>query len=97
MRSRVSEDIVWSVPCPRYNKGRCDEEGTHEVSGVTMRHVCCHCAAAGFDNPHTNRACNKRRNYSGNNPRNSSEEKKESRGTRGYQAKRDKFDEGSKN
>lgn len=96
MRSQMSDDPVWLVPCPRYNKGRC-EEGTHEVSGVIMQHVCCHCSAAGYDNPHTNRACNKRRNYSGNNPRHSTEEKKENRGNKAYQGKRDMFDDGPKN
>lgn len=25
MRSRSSEESTWSVPCPRYNRGRCEQ------------------------------------------------------------------------
>lgn len=40
MRSRTGDDTSWSVPCPRFNKGRCNEQDTHAVGDVLMRHVC---------------------------------------------------------
>lgn len=61
MRCAQQEDNSWSVPCPRYNRGRCDEQDTHTVGEVQMRHVCSHCALNGYDNQHTLRACNRRK------------------------------------
>lgn len=56
MRTRANEEPAWSVPCPRKNHGRCDEQNTHTVGEVTMWHVCSHCSKNGFENPHTLRA-----------------------------------------
>lgn len=61
MRDRATEESAWSVPSPRYNRGRCDDPETHIVGEVTMRHVCSHCSMNGFENPHTLRACNQRK------------------------------------
>lgn len=61
MRRSQHDDNVWSVPCPRYNRGRCDEQDTHAVGEVIMRHTCSHCAINGYENPHTVRACNRRK------------------------------------
>lgn len=58
MRARSSDESTWSVPCPRYNRGRCDQQESHSVGEVEMRHVCMFCAANGFENAHTLRACN---------------------------------------
>lgn len=65
MRRTQQDDSTWSVPCPRYNRGRCDEQDTHVVGEVIMRHVCSHCALNGYDNQHTLRACNRRKTGSG--------------------------------
>lgn len=57
MRSRSVDETTWSVPCPRFNRGRCDQQETHLVGEVEMRHACVYCAANGFENAHTLRAC----------------------------------------
>lgn len=67
MRSRSVEEPAWSAPCPRYNRGRCEHQETHSVGEVEMRHVCMYCAASGFENTHTLRACNWKRGKSGGN------------------------------
>lgn len=66
MRNRQSEEISWSVPCPKYNKGRCAETESHPVGIVTMRHVCSFCSINGYENTHTLRACKWRKGASGN-------------------------------
>lgn len=38
-----------------------EESETHMVGEVKMRHVCSHCASNGYDNPHTLRACNRKK------------------------------------
>lgn len=99
MHSREADELAWSVPCPRYNRGRCEEDGTHKVFGTTMRHACSFCSALGFENPHTNRACNfKKRNNSASQGRQGGEEKKDNRGQKGSQYNRgDKLEDGAKN
>lgn len=65
MRNRQFEDTTWSVPCPKYNKGRCPETDSHPVGIVTMRHICSYCSINGYENAHTLRACKWRKGTSG--------------------------------
>lgn len=99
MRRRTHEESCWSVPCPRYNKGRCEEHDTHQIGEVTMRHVCSHCAVNGYDNPHTLRACNRRKGaYSSSQQnRSNNEEKRDSRSAKYHGNKQDVNMDGSKN
>lgn len=99
MRARIPDDAGWSAPCPRYNRGRCEFEDTHDVSSVTLRHVCSYCAANGYDNNHTNRACHRKKNSSGapNFQKSTFEDKKEKGNKPQYYTRSDKVEEQSKN
>lgn len=66
MPCRNSEESTWSVPCPKYNKGRCSSQETHNVGEVTMRHICAGCAVNGYENSHTLRACKLRKGANSN-------------------------------
>lgn len=72
MRGRGVEETLWAVPCPLFNRGRCEEDGNHEVAIVLMKHICSFCANSGYENGHTNRACNKRRGNAGGSAQNES-------------------------
>lgn len=100
MRGRNLDVSVWSVPCPLFNRGRCDEEETHDVGVVQMRHVCAFCATSGYENGHTNRACQKRKGNFGssNYGRPSSDEKREYKGNKGtYSGRQERSEENTKN
>lgn len=100
MRRRAYEESQWSVPCPKFNKGRCDKQESHQVGQVTMRHVCTHCAMNGYENPHTLRACSRRKGTTSaqNQQKANGEEKREYRGAKSYSNYRhDNSSEGSKN
>lgn len=99
MRTRSYEEPAWSVPCPRYNRGRCDEDDTHIIAEVTMRHVCAYCATLGYENGHTLRSCHKRRNAMGSfqSSRGHSDERKDNRQGRNYGGRNDKFEDNRKN
>lgn len=81
LRCRPGEDSSWSVPCPRFNKGRCNEQDTHAVGEVIMHHVYVFCAMNVYENPHTVRACKWKKGASGNahQRRTSHEDKRDSR------------------
>lgn len=89
MRTRHSEESGWSVPCPRYNRGRCESQDTHSVGEVEMRHVCMYCASSGFENTHTLRACNwKKGKTSNTQQRGNHDEKREGKPQRYHGASR---------
>lgn len=44
-------------PSPKFNKGRCNSQDTHNVGEVTMRHICAGCTVNAYKNSHTLRAC----------------------------------------
>lgn len=96
MKTRAGHETQWAVPCPKYNKGRCTENDSHTVGEVAMMHVCAFCATSGYDNPHTNRACNKRKGTGSNTAKSGYEEKKEYRGNR-HPHRGDKAENVSKN
>lgn len=96
MKARGNEDVQWVVPCPRYNRGRCTEAESHTVGEVGMMHICAFCATSGFENPHTNRACNKRKGSGSAGVKQGYEEKRDYRGNRqGHRG--DKNEQYSKN
>lgn len=90
MRRRAHDDSSWSVPCPRFNKGRCEDQDSHAVGQVMMRHVCAHCAMNGYENPHTLRACSRRKGAGQGSSQQKSygEDKKEHRGSRSHSSYR---------
>lgn len=99
MRRRTQEESAWIVPCPRFNKGRCDEQDSHYVGQVHMRHMCTHCAMNGYENPHTLRACSHRKGtasassqYKGN-----EEEKRDYRGSKSHSTHRHDASDMTKN
>lgn len=61
MRYKVSEEPQWSVPCPAYNKGRCNYEHSHSIGEVYMKHFCAYCSVFAQESSHTSRACNKKK------------------------------------
>lgn len=99
MRMRNSEDNTWAVPCPRYNKGRCDANESHSIGEVIMKHVCAYCCTNGFDNPHTLRACNRRKTPFGGNTKNrgSYDDKDDYKHTRHHQSAKNDTGDSAKN
>lgn len=90
MRRRAQEEPTWTVPCPRFNKGRCEEQDSHAVGQVTMRHVCTHCAMNGYENPHTLRACSRRKGtvQGSSYQKGNGDEKKDQRASKSHSAYR---------
>lgn len=98
MRSRSTDESTWSVPCPRYNKGRCEQQETHSVGDVEMRHVCVFCAANGFDNAHTLRACNWKKGKNSNpQSRSTNDDRRDNRLSRHHGPARHDANDASKN
>lgn len=99
MRARQSDEPMWSVPCPRYNRGRCEDDDTHVIGEVTMRHACAYCATLGYENPHTLRSCNKQNNALGGSQQNhtNSGDRRDSRYRSSYGHRNDKSDDQAKN
>lgn len=99
MRYRSGSEPQWSVPCPMYNRGRCNHDDSHNVGEVYMKHVCGFCVNYGQDSSHTSRACNKKK-QGGQGPQGATgyHDRREARGSKGYQAnKSDRSDEAAKN
>lgn len=99
MRRRAQDDTAWSVPCPRFNKGRCEEQDSHSVGQVLMRHVCTHCAMNGYENPHTLRACSRRKGTAQGSfhQKANGDDKKDYRGSKPHSYRHDASSDVSKN
>lgn len=79
MRCRYSEESTWTVPCPKFNQGRCNWSETHNVGEVMMRHICAGCVVNGYENNHTLRACKWRKGQNNNQRKESSEDRRDQR------------------
>lgn len=82
MRYRNNDEPTWAVPCPRFNKGRCNSQETHNVGEVIMHHICAGCAVNGYENNHTLRACKWRKGANNNQKKESADERRKYRSSK---------------
>lgn len=97
MRCRQNEEPTWAVPCPKFNKGRCNSQESHNVGEVTMRHICAGCAVNGYENNHTLRACKWRKGGNINQKKESADDRRENRAYRSSGRHQEGAHETSKN
>lgn len=89
MRYKANDEPQWSVPCPAYNKGRCNHNEPHCVGEVYMKHVCAFCNNFAQENGHPSRSCNRKKyNNATGQGASSNPDRKEYRQNRSYKGDR---------